>query len=82
MEFNMVYWVGFVLTSFLSMVVVFVYESTKRADILDEGVFVNVIVSLVIAMCWFIVVPIAILVGMSYVVAKLLIFCREKWRNK
>lgn len=78
MDFNMAYWVGFGFTFFLAMVVVFVYESAERVGILNEEFFIKVIISLIVAMCWFM----ATLVGLAYVVAKLIIFCREKWRNK
>lgn len=82
MDLEMAYFVGFVITSLSTMVAVFVYEYTIKGDMLNEETFPVVLISLAIAMCWFVVIPAAILVGVSYAVAKLLIFCREKWRNK
>lgn len=82
MSFEEVYLSGIVLIFFSILVAAFIHKSTKSQDLLNEEFLLMALVSMVFALGWFLVVPIAILVGLAYVVAKLLILCREKWRNK
>ena len=78
----MAYLIGGTITLFAIVVSVFVYESAVSGDLMNEETPLKVIISMVFASCWFIFIPIATLIGLAYVVTKLIIVCRDKWRNK